>query len=266
MKNTFYFVIVFIVTLLSSCFLHELGHAVAGWVQGIAVVPTPLKEYVLQNQIEWRQEIWISLGGVLATVLITLGVFIWYKFTEWRLSDAVLAGILLMPCAYTILFLLYGRGHDALEWQAAQTAIGAEPSGHLLDWMMAGLLIAGIVTWVIRRNRRIGIMSIVKSIGLLFAGFMLLIYLQGLNNALFDRFFPNTETIGVPPTLQPDSNWSSTPLEQHNPILPTAYRAGSFMNREMWRKKGKRAWVSKGLIFGDGNVPQIRGQGGKAYH
>jgi hypothetical protein len=60
-------------------------------------------------------------------------LFIWYKVLNWRLSYDVMAGIILLPCTYTILFLLYGRGHDALEWQAAQTAIGAEPSGHLLD-------------------------------------------------------------------------------------------------------------------------------------
>jgi hypothetical protein len=214
MKDNYRFAIIFIATLIASCFLHEIGHAIAGWVQGIVVVPTPLKEYVLQDQVEWHKEIWISLGGVVTTVLLTLGVLIWYKVSKWRMSDAVLGGILLTPCTYTILFLLLGRGHDALEWQAAQTAIGAEPSGHLIDLIMAVLFFAGIVLWVAKKGRQLGIMSIVKAIGLLFAGFVFLIGLQIGNNFVFDRFFTNTKTIGVPPTLKPDSNWSSISLKR----------------------------------------------------
>jgi hypothetical protein len=80
---------------------------------------------------------------------------------------------------------------------------------------MAGLFFAGIVIGVAHRDRQAGIMSIVKAIGLLFARFVFLIFLQVFNNMLFDRSFPNTKTLGVPPTLQPDSNWSSSEISRH---------------------------------------------------
>jgi hypothetical protein len=33
-------------------------------VNGVAVFPTPAKEYVLQAQLDWSKEIWVALGGV----------------------------------------------------------------------------------------------------------------------------------------------------------------------------------------------------------
>ncbi len=51
MKTEIRFVLVFAAACLAGVYVHELGHGVAGWLQGIAVVPTPAKEYVLQLMI-----------------------------------------------------------------------------------------------------------------------------------------------------------------------------------------------------------------------
>ena len=51
MKDDLRFALIFAGVCIAGVYVHEIGPAVAGWVQGIPVVPTPAKEYVLQDQV-----------------------------------------------------------------------------------------------------------------------------------------------------------------------------------------------------------------------
>ncbi len=64
MQGSRRFLVLFAAAIVGASFVHALGHAVAGWLQGVAVVPTPFKEYVLRDEIVWREVAWIALGGV----------------------------------------------------------------------------------------------------------------------------------------------------------------------------------------------------------
>lgn len=203
MKNDVRFVLAFAGACLVGAYIHEIGHALAGWVQGIPVFPTPAKEYILLGQVEWHQKIWISLGGVAGTVLLVLGTLFWYMRSHRVSADAVLAGILLPPCAYTVRFLAIGRGHDGLEWQQAQSAIGLAPAGHALDVLFLSLFLLGTAAWMIRRHSSLRLSSGLRVVGVLVGGVALLVALQVSNNALFDRFFPSTTTLHVPEGLDP---------------------------------------------------------------
>jgi hypothetical protein len=196
------FAMIFSGACIGGVYAHELGHAVAGWVQGIPVLPTPFKEYILQDQVEWAQQIWISLGGVAATVLLVVGTLIWYARERRSVADAVLAGVLLTPCVYTIRFLLVGRGHDGLEWQEAQSALGAAPSGHAVDVLFLCLSLVGSAAWMVRRRSSLRPSSVIEVTGLMLGGIALLMTLQVVNNALFDRFCPETRTVNVPALLE----------------------------------------------------------------
>jgi hypothetical protein len=198
-------VVVFAITGIAAVLGHEIGHAVAGWVQGIPVVPTPIKAYVLKEQIDWREQIWISMGGVATTALLAIGTLLWYLREHRVIADAVLAGVMLPLFAYTARFLLAGRGHDGLEWQEAQAAVGAAPSGHLVDLMFLGLFALGCATWMIRRRATLRPSSFVKAAGLMLGGIALLMVLQVANNALFDRYFSDTRTINAPPIVPHES-------------------------------------------------------------
>ncbi len=203
MKDKLRFALVFSVACLAGVFLHEIGHAIAGWAQAIPVVPTPAKEYALQAQVEWHQEIWISLGGVAATTLLTLGTLFWYvrvSATTPR-TDAVLAGVLLPSFFYSLRFLMVGRGHDGLEWQAAQTALGVDPAGHFVDILLLCLFLAGVGTWLIRSRRWLRPGSIGSIFALVVGGIALVVLIQVANNALFDRFFPDSTTVHIPAGL-----------------------------------------------------------------
>jgi uncharacterized membrane protein len=162
------------------------------------VVPTPAKEYVLRDEVEWAQETWMSLGGVAATVLLVVCAPIWYARHPRPAADAVLGVVLVPLFAYTIRFLLVGRGHDGTEWQAAQSALGATPSGHLVDILLLCLLLAGAAAWIIRRRSSLPSPAAARAAGLMLVGVVLLVVLQVANNALFDRCFPATQTANVP--------------------------------------------------------------------
>jgi hypothetical protein len=197
------FFVIFAATCIGGVFVHEFGHAMGGWVQGIVVVPTPAKEYILQAHVEWQQMTWIALGGVAATTFLTFGTVIWYVRQSQPTADAVLAGMLVPPLAYTVRFLLVGRGHDDIEWQAAQSALGAAPAGHAIDLLFACLSIVGIAAWIGLRGRSLRGSSIAKAAGLMFCGLVLLVIIQIANNVLFDGFFQYTQTLNKPPMLDP---------------------------------------------------------------
>ena len=203
MKENLRFALIFAGTCLAGVYIHEIGHAVAAWVQGIPAIPTPAKEYILQDQVEWRQKSWISLGGVAGTTLLVLGTLVWYMLERRAVADAVLAGVLLTPCLYTVRFLLLGRGHDGLEWQEAQSALGMAPAGHAIDLLFLCLFLAGSAAWLIRRRSSLRLSSIVRVAGLLLGGIILLVVLQVANNALFDPFFPVATTVDSPAGLDP---------------------------------------------------------------
>lgn len=202
MRNSARSFLVFLTAIVGCAFVHELGHCIAGWVQGVVVVPTPFKEYVLLDEIDWSRQIWIAFGGVAATVALVTGTIIWYMRRDRRNGDAILAGVLLTPFAYSLRFLLVGRGHDGLEWQAAQAAIGASPQGHVVDYVLLITLLLGSIAWVIHRRSAFRVTSLFKVVGLIVVGITVLIVLQVVNNRLFDGFFPKTRIINVPSTVQ----------------------------------------------------------------
>jgi len=203
MKTDRRFILAFAGAALGGVCLHEIGHAVAGWIQGIPVFPTPAKEYVLLDRVEWSRMTWIALGGVVTTALLAAGTLVWYVRTRHARADAVLAGILLPPFVYSVRYLIVGRGHDAVEWQAAQSALGLAPAGHAIDALFLLLVLVATTAWIVRRRPKLRFSAAGKGVGLAVGGIALLVVLQVVNNALFDPLFPETVTVHVPEHLDP---------------------------------------------------------------
>lgn len=196
------FTLLFLSASICSMYAHELGHAAAGWVQGIPVFPSPAKEYVLLTTIEWRKQIWIAFGGPAVTVIVLSLAILWASRNRGQASCAALAGVLVEPAFYVIRTLLVGRGHDGLEWQEAQSAIGLDPNGHALDLLFVFLFFAGGAVLAFRGELQLRWRSFAKWFSLGLVGLTALILVQAGNNAVFDRHFPRTQTLNIPPGVK----------------------------------------------------------------
>ena len=175
---------VFFATIILSFFVHELGHCAVAWFHGLKAIPTPAKEYLLGGNIPAGVNEGISLGGPAGTALFSIMAIIFFTRTKYKFKSAFLAGALVTPGLYCVAFLLKGRGHDATEFQEAQSALGFEYAGHALDWFFLVLFLTGVFIWLLSAK------PTYKIIPRLLVGFIVALFfsieLQKINNAIFD--------------------------------------------------------------------------------
>lgn len=133
--------VVFIAAIIVSLFVHELGHCLVAWVHGYPAVPTPAKEYLLRPLPE-NVQLQLALGGLVGSVIALLLSFLGLHLRPSPIASASVAGAMTAPGFYTLRFFLAGRGHDATEFQEAQSALGLSYSGHAADWFFVS-----VFTW-----------------------------------------------------------------------------------------------------------------------
>jgi hypothetical protein len=177
---------IYFTAIICSVYLHELGHCIPAWLHGLRAIPTPAKEYIDDSvPMDLRQ--YISLGGIVGSVLFLILATAFYLLKNYKYRSAILAGALSSPGIYVFRFLLVGRGHDATEFQEAQSALGLSYSGHFLDWFFLALFICGVIVCITKSKPGFGMT------GRLLIGFVVtLIFVVGLqviNNAVFDPIF-----------------------------------------------------------------------------
>lgn len=119
----------FICAIAGSLFIHEIGHCAVAWLHGQAAVPTPMKEYVL-SPIPQDLQNQVALGGVRGSVAALLAMLLWVYRNPSAIHSALLAGAMTAPGFYALRFILFGRGHDASEFQEAQAALGLSYAAH----------------------------------------------------------------------------------------------------------------------------------------
>ena len=176
-----YFMVIF-----CSAFIHEIGHCIPAWFSGYKAIPTPAMEYI-SDDIPLNLKQYVSFGGILATIFLTFIVIVLYAFSNKKISSTILAGVLALPGIYALRFIILGRGHDATEFQEAQSAMGLSYSGNSMDWIFMSIFIIGVLIWIIKSKPGYRI------IGRLIVGVILTIIfivgLQEINNAVFDPMF-----------------------------------------------------------------------------
>ena len=138
--------------ILFSTYIHEIGHCIPAWINGYRAIPTPAKEY-MSTTIPSGLMPYISLGGIIGTVMVSIIILILYSVKTYNFNSALLAGAIATPGFYSLRFILAGRGHDATEFQEAQSALGLNYSGHSLDWFFLLILSIGVITWIIKSNQ-----------------------------------------------------------------------------------------------------------------
>jgi hypothetical protein len=178
----------FVGAVVASIFLHELGHCSVAWLHGYPAIPTPAKEYILRPLSEAAQY-QVALGGIFGSVLaLFVAGFCRYRYLTPTFS-AIFAGAMLPPGFYTLRFILAGPGHDATEFQEAQAALGLPYAGHSADWFFLGLFVAAAAFWFLLTRPRLTPRQLGRLFAGAFAGLLVLILLQSVNNIIFDRLF-----------------------------------------------------------------------------
>jgi hypothetical protein len=172
-------------TILFCIYAHEIGHCIPAWINGYQAIPTPAKEYIT-DQVPGDLKLYISLGGIIATFLVSFGILASYSFMD-LMNPAIVAGGIANPGVYSLRYFLVGRGHDGTEFQEAQQALGLGYSGHFLDVAFMLVFLAGVILWMIKYKPGL------KITGRLILGFFLttffIVGLQVLNNYIFDPVF-----------------------------------------------------------------------------
>ena len=177
---------IYFLTIFLSIYVHEIGHCLPAWIEGVRAIPTPAKEYITDDiPINLKQS--ISLGGIVGTVLFSLMVFVFYLKKYFKYGSAILAGSIAVPGIYALRYFIIGRGHDGSEFQEAQSALGLSYSGHSLDWLFFALFILGVVIWIAKSKPNY------KIAGRILVGLVLtmifIVGLQSINNTIFDPIF-----------------------------------------------------------------------------
>jgi len=175
--------ILYFLVILFSVYIHEIGHCIVAWVNGISAIPTPAKEYALDPIPEYLEK-YIDAGGVAGTIIVSLVGISFFLFKPTTLRSTIMAGTIASPFSYTIRFLILGRGHGDTEFQQAQSAFGFSYSGHSLDWIFVAFCLITIATWAILSKP--GLRSIPKLLLGVVSTFIFMVALQEINNKIFD--------------------------------------------------------------------------------
>lgn len=178
--------LVYFSTVFAGIYLHEIGHCAVAWVNGKRAIPTPAKEYLLDH-VSSNLQLYISLGGIVGTVLFSMIIFYLYVKAPLTFPKPVFAAALASPGLYSFLYLLKGRGHDATEFQEAQAAMGLSYSGHAVDYLFLSVFFLGTVLWIWFSKPSLKMIPRV-----LLASVLTVIFIAGLqtiNNRIFDPLF-----------------------------------------------------------------------------
>lgn len=180
--------VVFICAITGSFLVHEIGHCAVAWVHGYAAVPTPMKEYIL-GSIPQSLQNQVALGGILGSVTALLGTMFWFYRKPGAVNSSLLAGAMTAPGCYSLRFILFGRGHDASEFQEAQAALGLSYNGHAIDWLFVALLVVASAFWFWRTRPSLTVRLAVRVMVGSVVALLVLVLLQSINNAIFDPVF-----------------------------------------------------------------------------
>jgi hypothetical protein len=75
---------IYFLTAMLGIWIHEIGHCLPAWLNGIAAFPSPANEYIL-HPVSTDLNQYISLGGYIGTVFLLLQ-YCWYFFLQ--ISDS----------------------------------------------------------------------------------------------------------------------------------------------------------------------------------
>jgi hypothetical protein len=185
---------IYFLTAMFGIWIHEIGHCIPAWLNGIAAFPSPANEYIL-HPVSNDLNQYISLGGYTGTLIFIIIVLLVFLFTNFRFRSEMYAGATAIIGMYCSLILFNGRGHGGHEFQEAQAAMGFTYSGHSMDVFVMALFISLSLIWYFYKKPEI------KIFGRLLTGailtFLFFILYEWINNLIFDPIFKSQAIIRI---------------------------------------------------------------------
>jgi hypothetical protein len=185
---------VYFLAAMLGIWLHEIGHCIPAWFNGIAAFPSPANEYILHPvSTDLNQN--ISLGGYIGTVFFIITASLVFLFTNFRFKSEMYAGGIAIIGMYCSLILFNGRGHGGHEFQEAQAAMGFTYSGHSMDVFVIALFISLALIWYFYKKPKINIFWRLLTGAII--TFLFFILYEWINNLIFDPIFKNQAIIRI---------------------------------------------------------------------
>jgi hypothetical protein len=171
---------------MTGIWIHEIGHCIPAWLNGIAAFPSPANEYILQPVSKDLNQS-ISLCGYVGTATFIILVLIVFLFTDFRFRSELYAGATAIIGMYCTLIFFNGRGHGGHEFQEAQAAMGFSYNGHSMDIAVIVLFITLVAICFFTDKPKPAIIWRLL-IGAILTFFFFIFY-EHINNLVFDPVF-----------------------------------------------------------------------------
>jgi len=191
-RNVSLFILIFFLAAVISILIHELGHCLFYWIQGIPAAFSLTKEYPLQDITVQNYRIG-SLGGPVTNFIQIIVVLILIRrYRRNRKINMVLVSFLLVNIYYFIFRSLIAiLKRDGGELEDAANLFG------LNYWMfiIAFLTVTVVVLYILIKwdSFRINISNILRFIGLFIAFVVIVVMLETVDKKLFWAKYPKIE-------------------------------------------------------------------------
>ena len=191
-RNVSLFILIFFLAAVISILIHELGHCLFYWIQGIPAAFSLTKEYPLQDITVQNYRIG-SLGGPVTNFIQIIVVLILIRrYRRNRKMNMVLVSFLLVNIYYFIFRSLIAiLKRDGGELEDAANLFG------LNYWMfiIAFLTVTVVVLYILIKwdSFRINISNILRFIGLFIAFVVIVVMLETVDKKLFWAKYPKIE-------------------------------------------------------------------------
>jgi hypothetical protein len=186
------FVGVFLVMSLAAVLVHEFGHCLFYWIQGIPAGMSLVKEYPLRNITDLEYAIG-SAGGPLMNVLLLVAALLWLRRTRpdtgsRRWAMALIIANLSYFIIRSVLALLKNDGGELTD---AASLVGLSFHAALVFFLAVTVF---ALVWMVKvASIPVRVGSAFRLLGLVFLNLFFLVALEAFDQAFFWEKFPTIE-------------------------------------------------------------------------
>lgn len=191
-KTAIRFTLLVFAAAIVSTLLHELGHCVFYWLQGIPAAMSLTKEYPLRDITATQYAIG-SVGGPFSNMVqIVVAAWLYQSESFTRMRKQLLSAFILANVFYFILrgllALLKRRGR---ELDSAANLIGMDYRVVVAVFFCIALIV--LYLWIKASKTRITLRRSLAFVGLFFGYFVVMVGVQVFDQELFWRKFPTIQ-------------------------------------------------------------------------